>query len=58
MEAITKGKSCIKECLASVDESIKERDRCRFLNGLNNKTKLTITGLLGRKLSLYVIFME
>ena len=35
---------------ASVDESIKERDRSQFLKGLN-------TSLLERKLSVKVIFM-
>ena len=30
------------EILALVDESIKESNRCQFLKGLNNKTKLTI----------------
>ena len=39
MEDISKGESSIKECLASVDESIKERDRCQFLKGLNNKNE-------------------
>ena len=34
MEDISKGVSSIKECLASVDESIKERDGCQFLKGL------------------------
>ena len=37
VEDISKGVSSIKEFLASVDESIKERDGCQFLEGLNNK---------------------
>ena len=41
MESISKGQTLIKEFLALVDESIKESNRCQFLKGLNNKTKLT-----------------
>ena len=42
VESISKGETSIKECLALVDESIKESNRCQFLKGLNNKTKLSI----------------
>ena len=54
MESISKGETSIKEFLASVDESIKESNRCQFLKGLNNKTKLTInfTRILEGKLRL------
>ena len=41
MENISKGETSIKEFLAPVDKSIKEINRCQFLKGLNNKTKLT-----------------
>ena len=47
----------IKEFLALVDESIKERNGCQFLKGLNNKTKLTIYKSFEVKLSLNVILM-
>ena len=30
-----------------MDESIKESNRCQFLKGLNNKTKLTIYKTFG-----------
>ena len=42
MENISKGETLITEFLALVDENIKESNRCQFLKGLNNKTKLTI----------------
>ena len=42
MESISKGETSIKEFLTLVDESIKESNRCQFLKGLNNKTKLSI----------------
>ena len=41
-ESISKCETSIKEFLALVDESIKESNRCQFLKGLNNKTKLII----------------
>ena len=47
VESISKGETSIKEFLALVDESIKESDRCQFLKGLNNKTKLTIYKTFG-----------
>ena len=47
MERISKGETSIKEFLALVDESIKESNRCQFLKGLNNKTKLTIYKTFG-----------
>ena len=37
---------------ASVDESVKERDRCQFLKELNNKTKLTIYKSFGKEVKL------
>ena len=43
--------------LASVDESIKKRNRCPFLKGLNNKFKKLFTRLLEEKLNLNIIFM-
>ena len=49
MENISKGETSIKQFLASVDESIKERNRCQFLKGLNNKTKLTTYKSFGEK---------
>ena len=39
VENISKSETSIKEFLSSVDESIKEGNRCQFLKGLNNKTK-------------------
>ena len=57
MENISKGEISITEFLASADESIKVRYRCQFLTGLNNKTKLTISSLLERKLILNFIFL-
>ena len=58
MENISKGETSIKEFLALVGESIKERNRCQFLKGLNNKTKLQLfTRLLEGKLILNVILM-
>ena len=47
MKSISKGETSIKEFLALVDESIKENNRCQFLKGLNNKTKLTIYKTFG-----------
>ena len=47
VESISKGETSIKEFLALVDESIKESNRCQFLKGLNNKTKLTIYKTFG-----------
>ena len=47
VESISKGETSIKEILALVDESIKESNRCQFLKGLNNKTKLTIYNTFG-----------
>ena len=47
MESISKGETSIKKFLALVDESIKESNRCQFLKGLNNKTKLTIYKTFG-----------
>ena len=47
MESISEGETSIKEFLALVDESIKESNRCQFLKGLNNKTKLTIYKTFG-----------
>ena len=47
MESISKGETSIKEFLALMDESIKESNRCQFLKGLNNKTKLTIYKTFG-----------
>ena len=44
---ISKGETSIKEFLALVDESIREGNRCPFLKGLNNKTKLTIYKTFG-----------
>ena len=49
VESISKGETSIKEFLALVDESIKENNRCQFLKGLNNKTKLTIYKNFGRE---------
>ena len=49
VESISKGETSIKEFLALVDESIKESNRCQFLKGLNNKTKLTIYKTFGGK---------
>ena len=42
LKALVKVKLRLKNFLALVDESIKESNRCQFLKGLNNKTKLTI----------------
>ena len=36
LENISKGETLIFKMLASVDESIKERNRCQFLKELNN----------------------
>ena len=47
VESISEGETSIKEFLALVDESIKESNRCQFLKGLNNKTKLTIYKTFG-----------
>ena len=47
MESISKGETSIKEFLALVVENIKENNRCQFLKGLNNKTKLTIYKTFG-----------
>ena len=47
MESISKCETSIEESLALVDESIKESNRCEFLKGLNNKTKLTIYKTFG-----------
>ena len=47
VESISKGETSIKIFLALVDESIKESNRCQFLKGLNNKTKLTIYKTFG-----------
>ena len=56
--SISKGETSIKEFLALVDESIKKSNRCPFLKGLNNKTKLKLfTRILEGKLSLNVILM-
>ena len=49
VESISKGETSIKEFLALVDKSIKESNRCQFLKGLNNKTKLTIYKTFGRE---------
>ena len=49
-ENISKGETSIKYMFALVDESIKERDRCQFLKGLNNKTKLTIYKSFGAEI--------
>ena len=48
VENINEGDTSIEEFLASVEESIKERNRCQFINGLNNKTKLTIVQVFRR----------
>ena len=40
--ALPKDETSIKEFLASVEENIKESNRCPFLKRLDNKTKLTI----------------
>ena len=47
--SISKGETSIKEFLASVDE---ERNRCQFLKGVNNKTKLTIYKTFGGEVKL------
>ena len=47
VESISKGETSIKELLALVDESLKESNRCQFLKGLNNKTKLTFYKTFG-----------
>ena len=36
LKNISKGETSIKELLASVDESIREGDRCQFLKRINN----------------------
>ena len=51
VENISKGETSIKEFLASVDESINERNRCQFLKGLNNKTILTIYKCFGEEVN-------
>ena len=42
VESISKGESLNKELFSLVDEVIKESNRCQFLKGLSNETKLTI----------------
>ena len=49
VENISKDETSIKEFLASVDESIREKIGVNFLKGLNNKTKLTIYKSVGGK---------
>ena len=55
VESISKGETSIKEFLALVDESIKESNRCQFLKGLNNKTKLTIYKTFGGEVNGWVM---
>ena len=40
VENISKGETLVTEFLASIDERIKERNRCPFLKALNNKKKI------------------
>ena len=42
VESISKGETSIKKFLALLEASINESNRCQYLKGLNNKTKLTI----------------
>ena len=49
MEDVSKGLTSTKEFIASVNDSVKERDRWQFLKGLNNKNKLTIYKSFGKE---------
>ena len=49
LDEIEKGDSSLKAFLAMVEESIGEREREKFVEGLNSKVKLTLYKCFGRE---------
>ena len=57
-EWLEKGDSSLKAFLAMVEESIGERERKKFVEGLNSKVKLTVYKSFGRRFSLRSIYLH